>query len=166
MTDSPIYSFAVKDLRGTPVDLGQYKNKALLIVNTASKCGLTPQFAGLEALNKKYSDQGLQVIGFPCNQFMGQEPNEGEAIAEVCQRNYGVTFPMMEKINVNGADAHPLYQYIKKEAPGTLGIEMIKWNFEKFLVDRNGKVVKRFAPTTTPESIEPEIAKLLASNHL
>ncbi|KAL2912088.1 Glutathione peroxidase 2 [Polyrhizophydium stewartii] len=162
-TESPIYTFDVKDLRGKPVDFTQFKGKVLLIVNTASKCGLTPQFAGLEALNKKYKDQGLQIIGFPCNQFMGQEPNEGEAIQEVCQRNYGVSFPMMEKIDVNGSNAHPLYQYIKKEAPGLLGIQAIKWNFEKFVVDRNGKVVKRFAPTVTPEALEPELAQILAA---
>ncbi|KAL2911745.1 Glutathione peroxidase 2 [Polyrhizophydium stewartii] len=162
-TESPIYTFDVKDLRGKPVDFTQFKGKVLLIVNTASKCGLTPQFAGLEALNKKYKDQGLQIIGFPCNQFMGQEPNEGEAIQEVCQRNYGVSFPMMEKIDVNGDNAHPLYQYIKKEAPGLLGIQAIKWNFEKFVVDRNGKVVKRFAPTVTPEELEPELAQILAA---
>ncbi|KAI8917925.1 thioredoxin-like protein [Entophlyctis helioformis] len=160
-TDSPIYSFAVKDLRHRDVDLAQYKGKVLLIVNTASKCGFTPQFAGLEELNKKYKDQGLQVLGFPCNQFMGQEPGEGEQIEQACQLNYGVSFPMLEKIDVNGDAAHPLYQYIKKEAPGVLGLQIIKWNFEKFLVDRNGKVIKRFASTVTPEQLEPEIAKLL-----
>ncbi|KAH6565537.1 hypothetical protein BASA50_003616 [Batrachochytrium salamandrivorans] len=162
MSDSSIYDIKVNDLRGGAVDLNQYKGKVLLIVNTASKCGLAPQLTGLEELHKKYSGQGLQVLGFPSNQFMGQEPNEGDAIAEVCQRNFGVSFPIMEKIDVNGDGAHPLYKYIKKEAPGFFGFEMIKWNFEKFLVDRTGKVVKRFAPTTTPQSIDSEIAQLLS----
>eukprot|EP00842_Homolaphlyctis_polyrhiza_P004530 jgi/Hompol1/5078/HPOL_001300-RA len=154
----------VKDVRGKLIDMERYKNKVVLIVNTATKCGLTPQLHGLEALYKKHKDAGFEVIGFPCNQFMGQEPNVGEALEQVCQRNFGVTFQITERIDVNGENAHPLYAYIKKEAPGILGFEAIKWNFEKFLVNRHGKIVKRFSPQTTPEAIEGEIATLLGEN--
>lgn len=132
----------------------------MLIVNTASKCGLTPQYEGLEALYQKYKDQGLVVIGFPCNQFGGQEPGDAQEIQEGCLINYGVSFPMMEKVEVNGKKAHPLFQYLKKEKSGLLG-GRIKWNFTKFLIDKEGTVVERFAPTTAPEKIEAKVAALL-----
>ena len=164
MSDSPFYSFPVQNVAGKPVDFNQFKGKVVLVVNTASKCGFTPQLTGLEALHKKFADKGFSVIGFPCNQFMGQEPNEGDQITEFCQRNYGVTFPVMGKIDVNGSNTHPLYAYLKKQAPGVLGIELIKWNFEKFLVGRDGKVIKRYASTSTPESIDADIAKQLESS--
>ena len=136
--------------------------KAYLIVNVASACGFTPQYKGLEALWQKYKDQGLQVLGFPCNQFGGQEPGDEAAIREFCDLNYGVTFPMFAKIDVNGADAHPLYVALKNAAPGILGTEMIKWNFTKFLVDANGAVVKRYGSATKPEEIAADIEPLLA----
>jgi glutathione peroxidase len=133
----------------------------MLIVNTASHCGFTPQYAALEALYQRYRERGLVVLGFPCNQFGSQEPGEAEEIASFCQKNYGVSFPMFAKIEVNGNEAHPLYQYLKKAAPGLLGSEGIKWNFTKFLVDRQGEVVERYAPATAPESIARDIEKLL-----
>lgn len=141
--------------------MADYAGKILLIVNTASHCGLTPQYADLEALYQRYRERGLVVLGFPCNQFGSQEPGEAEEIASFCQKNYGVSFPMFAKIDVNGNDAHPLYQYLKKAAPGLLGSEGIKWNFTKFLVDRQGEVVGRYAPATGPESIASDIEKLL-----
>jgi glutathione peroxidase len=131
-------------------------------VNTASKCGLTPQFQGLEQLHKDYASKGLVILGFPCNQFGGQDPGSGDEIHEFCQRNYGVSFPMMEKIEVNGDNEYPLYSYIKAEKPGPLGLKRIKWNFEKFLVDKNGNVFNRYASTTTPDSLVSDIEKLLA----
>lgn len=141
--------------------MADYAGKVLLIVNTASHCGFTPQYAALEALYQRYRERGLVVLGFPCNQFGSQEPGEAEEIASFCQKNYGVSFPMFAKIDVNGNEAHPLYQYLKKAAPGLLGSEGIKWNFTKFLVDRQGEVVERYAPATAPESIARDIEKLL-----
>jgi glutathione peroxidase len=141
--------------------MADYRNKVLLIVNTASRCGFTPQYAGLETLYRKYKDQGFVVLGFPCNQFGAQEPGEGVQIAEFCEKNYGVSFPMFAKVEVNGAQAHPIFAHLKREAPGLLGSEMIKWNFTKFLLDRAGKVVSRYAPTTTPDEIEHSIIPLI-----
>jgi glutathione peroxidase len=156
-----IYDFTAKSLQGKDVPLSEFKDKVLLIVNTASKCGFTPQYAGLEALYEKLSGKGLTILGFPCNQFGQQEPGGPEEIGAFCQMNYGVSFPMFDKIDVNGPKAHPLYQYLKDEQPGVLGTKNIKWNFTKFLVDRGGKVVERFAPMTKPEDIEKSIAKVL-----
>ncbi|MDX1695628.1 MAG: glutathione peroxidase [Ketobacteraceae bacterium] len=156
-----VYDFSGLNIKGEEVPLEQYKGKAMLIVNTASKCGFTPQYKGLEELYKKYKDKGLEILGFPCNQFGQQEPGNEEQITEFCELNFGVTFPLFKKIDVNGPEAHPLYKHLKSEAPGLLGSEAIKWNFTKFLVDQNGKVVKRFAPTDTPEKIEKHVQKLL-----
>ncbi len=156
-----IYDFTMADLTGKPVAFGQFKGKVLLIVNTASKCGFTPQYQGLEELHKKLQGRGLEVLGFPCNQFGKQEPGSGEEIATFCERNYGVSFTMFEKIDVNGSDTAPLYEHLKDEAPGLLGSKAIKWNFTKFLVDRNGKVLRRYAPNTTPAEIEKDIVALL-----
>jgi glutathione peroxidase len=156
-----IYSFNVKTLSGESQTLESYKNKALLIVNVASKCGFTNQYAGLEALYKKYKDRGFAVLGFPCNQFGAQEPGNEEEIKSFCDLNYGVTFPMFQKIDVNGEKAHPLYQFLKSEGKGILGTEAIKWNFTKFLIDKKGEVVDRYAPTATPESLEKEIEKVI-----
>jgi len=163
MTETPqsVYDFTVNNIMGLPKSLADYRGKVLLIVNTASKCGFTPQFAGLEELYKKYKDRGLVIMGFPCNQFAEQDPGSNEEILSFCQMNYGVSFPMFDKIDVNGKDAHPLFEYIKKEAPGALGLTAVKWNFTKFLVDREGKVVKRFAPNSEPASIAPDIEALL-----
>jgi len=146
---------------GQPVDLSAYAGKVLLIVNTASKCGFTPQYAGLEALQRRFADKGFAVLGFPCNQFGAQEPGDAEEIRNFCSLTYDVTFPMFAKVDVNGADADPLFTALKKQAPGFLGTGGIKWNFTKFLVDRKGQVVERYAPTTKPEAIEADIAKLL-----
>jgi glutathione peroxidase len=157
-----IYDFTCKTSKGQSKTLKDYAGKVLLIVNTASKCGLTPQFEGLEALHDKYAAKGLAILGFPCNQFGHQDPGSDAEILEFCQLKYDVKFPMFAKIEVNGAGADPLYRYLKKEAPGLLGSEAIKWNFTKFLVDREGNVVERFAPTDTPESIEKKIVALLA----
>lgn len=156
-----IYDFNAKDLNGNEVDFGQFKDKVLLIVNTASKCGFTPQFEGLEELHQSYNDQGLVVIGFPCNQFGSQDPGSNEEIGAFCQKNYGVSFLMMEKIDVNGDNEHPLYTWLKKQEGGFL-TDGIKWNFTKFLVNRQGEVVDRYAPTTKPKALESEIVKLLA----
>ncbi|WP_025691387.1 glutathione peroxidase [Paenibacillus zanthoxyli] len=156
-----VYDFNASTLRGQDESLSKYKGKVLLIVNTASKCGFTPQYKGLQEVYEKFKDRGFEVLGFPSNQFAAQEPGSSEEIQEFCQLNYGVSFPMYEKIDVNGDNAHPLYKYLTKEAPGALGSKSIKWNFTKFLVDREGRVLKRFAPTTTPESIEDEIKTLL-----
>ena len=156
-----IYDFTAKSLQGKDVPLSEFKDKVLLIVNTASKCGFTPQYAGLETLYEKLSGKGLTILGFPCNQFGQQEPGGPEEIGAFCQMNYGVSFPMFDKIEVNGPKAHPLYQYLKDEQPGVLGTKNIKWNFTKFLVDRGGKVVDRFAPMTKPEDIEKSIEKVL-----
>ena len=156
-----IYDFNAKDLNGNEVDFAQFKDKVLLIVNTASKCGFTPQFEGLEELHKSYKDQGLVVIGFPCNQFGSQDPGSNEEIGAFCQKNYGVSFLMMEKIDVNGENEHPLYTWLKKQEGGFL-TDGIKWNFTKFLINRQGEVVDRYAPTTKPKALESEIVKLLA----
>ena len=156
-----LYDFTVDDITGHPVGLDRYKGKVVLVVNTASKCGFTPQYKGLEALYRKYRDQGLEVLGFPCNQFGGQEPGNEQEIATFCETNYGVTFPMFAKVDVNGDKAAPLYRHLKSAKPGLLGTEAIKWNFTKFLVDRSGKVIARYAPNDTPESIEADVAKAL-----
>jgi glutathione peroxidase len=155
------YSMKLETLVGEHTNLDAYKGKVLVIVNTASYCGLTPQYKGLEALYQSYADQGLTILGFPCNQFGAQEPKGADAIATFCERNYGVTFPMFAKIKVNGADTHPLYQKLKADAPGLLGTETIKWNFTKFLVDREGNVVKRYAPKDEPEELKEGIEALL-----
>src|SRR6185295_5996898 len=156
-----IYDFNVNDIHGKPVPLDRYKGKVLLIVNTASKCGFTPQYEGLEALYQKLHGKGLEILGFPCNQFGAQEPGSEKEIESFCEINYGVTFPLFAKIDVNGKTAAPLYQYLKKQKPGLLGSEAIKWNFTKFLVDRKGNVVERYAPKDEPASIAPAIEKLL-----
>jgi glutathione peroxidase len=156
------YDFVARRIDGADVPLKQYAGKALLIVNTASACGFTPQLAGLEALHQSYADQGLVVLGFPCNQFGRQDSGTNEEIAAFCQTNYGVSFPMMEKINVNGADAHPLYQWLTSAAPGILGSKAIKWNFTKFLIGKDGQVIKRYAPLDKPEGLKKEIEAALA----
>lgn len=160
---SKVYDFEVTTINGKASKLNKYKGKVLLVVNTASKCGLTPQFKGLESLYKKYNDKGLEIIGFPCNQFGQQDPGTNDEIQEFCQMNYGVSFPMYAKIDVNGNNTHPLYQHLKDEAPGLLGSKKIKWNFTKFLINKNGEVIKRFAPTVTPEKLESEIKAALAA---
>ena len=156
-----IYDFVVSDMKKKPVQLDIYKGKVLLIVNTATGCGFTPQYKGLERLYKLYKDYGLVILGFPCNQFGHQAPDTEEEIKEFCELNYGVTFPQFAKIDVNGKDAAPLYKWLKEQKKGILGSKSIKWNFTKFLVDRSGKVVKRFSPSETPEEIEPAIKELL-----
>ncbi len=156
-----VYDFSVTDIHGKPQSLAKYKDKVLLIVNTASQCGFTPQYKGLEALYKKMHARGLEVLGFPCNQFGAQEPGDEEEIESFCEVNYGVTFPLFAKIDVNGKNAAPLYEHLKKSKPGLLGSEAIKWNFTKFLVDREGHVVERYAPKVEPEAIAADIEKLL-----
>ncbi|MCK0197970.1 glutathione peroxidase [Ancylobacter sp. 6x-1] len=158
---SNLTDFTVPDLAGRDVPLAEYRGKVLLIVNTASKCGFTPQYEGLEALWRAYGERGLVVLGFPCNQFGGQEPGDAQEIASFCKLTYDVTFPMFAKIDVNGENTAPLYVWLKSEAPGLLGSEAIKWNFTKFLIDRDGKVVDRYAPTTKPEALKAEIERLL-----
>jgi glutathione peroxidase len=155
------YDFSARDIDGNEQPLSKYKGEALLIVNVASKCGFTPQYTGLEALHKEYHDKGFEVLGFPCDQFGHQEPGDEAEIKNFCSLTYDVTFPMFAKVEVNGSGAHPLYEWLKKEKSGMLGIGAIKWNFTKFLVDRDGKVVKRYAPTDTPEAIGKDVAKLL-----
>ena len=155
-----IYDFKALNNKGSEVDFADFKGKVLLIVNTASKCGFTPQYDGLEALWKKYKDQGLVVIGFPCDQFAHQEPGSDAEIAEFCRLNHGVTFPLMSKIEVNGEGAHPIYKYLKSETKGLLG-GAIKWNFTKFLISRDGTKIERFAPMAKPESLEDKIKALL-----
>ncbi|MBM7869039.1 glutathione peroxidase [Clostridium pascui] len=154
------YDFSAKGIDGKEVNMNNYKGKVVLIVNTASKCGLTPQFKGLEELYQEYKDSGLEILGFPCNQFANQDSGSNEEIHEFCQLNYGVTFKMFEKIDVNGENAHPLYQYLKNESKGVFSKE-IKWNFTKFLIDSNGKIIKRYAPTTSPLKLKSGIEKLL-----
>jgi glutathione peroxidase len=158
-----VYDFEALQINGKPIALKKFKGKAMLIVNTASACGFTPQFAGLEVLHNTYGEKGLVVLGFPCNQFAAQDSGSNDEIAEFCQMNYGVSFPMMAKIDVNGSDAHPLYQWLAAEAPGLLGIKSIKWNFTKFLVGKDGSVLKRYAPTDTPESLSGDIEAALAA---
>ena len=160
---SSAYDFDAVSIDGKPAPLSQQRGKVLLIVNTASKCGFTPQFEGLENLWEKYRERGLVVVGFPSNEFGHQDPGSNDEIASFCQLNYGVNFPMMSKIEVNGANAHPLYKWLKGEKPGLLGIEAIKWNFTKFLIGRDGQVRKRYAPTDKPESIEKDIEAALAA---
>ena len=155
-----IYDFKALDNKGKELDFAQFEGKVLMIVNTASKCGFTPQYDGLEALNKKYKDQGLVIIGFPCDQFAHQEPGTDEEIAEFCRLNHGVTFQLMSKIEVNGKNAHPIYEYLKGAAKGTF-CNAIKWNFTKFLISRDGQTVKRYAPTVKPEDMEKDIVELL-----
>ncbi len=164
MSDTPsIYDFNALSISGELAELASQRGKVMLIVNTASACGFTPQFAGLEKLWEDYSARGLVVIGFPSNEFGGQDPGTNEEIASFCQLNYGVSFPMMEKIKVNGADAHPLWKWLKGEKPGILGTEGIKWNFTKFLVGRDGQVLKRYAPTDAPDKLRGDIEAALGS---
>ncbi|MGC6331184.1 glutathione peroxidase [Rhizorhabdus sp. FW153] len=158
---STVYDFSAKAIDGSEVSLDQYRDKVLLIVNTASKCGFTPQYEGLEKLHEEMEDKGLVVLGFPCNQFGAQEPGDAEEIATFCRTSYDVKFPMFAKVDVNGPNAHPLYAWLKSKAKGVLGTEGIKWNFTKFLIDRNGQVVSRYAPTTKPEAIKSDIEDLL-----
>lgn len=154
--DNTLYQYSLQ-LHNEETSLAQYKGKVLLIVNTASQCGFTPQYEGLQALYQKYREQGLEVLAFPCNQFAGQEPGNDQQIEQFCSLNYQVTFPVFSKIDVNGESAHPLYKHLKKAAPGILGTTAIKWNFTKFLVDKSGEKIKRFAPKTTPEQLEQHI---------
>ena len=157
-----LYDFQAQQIDGQEVPLSRFKGQVLLIVNTASACGFTPQFAGLEQLHQSYAAQGLVVLGFPCNQFGSQDPGSNEEIGAFCQKNYGVSFPMMAKTDVNGAQAHPLYQWLKGQAPGVLGSEGIKWNFTKFLVAKDGTTVKRYGSMDTPASVSKDIAAALA----
>ena len=157
-----LYQFEAELLEGDTKQMSDYEGKVLLIVNTASKCGFTPQFAGLEKVYEKYKDQGFEVLGFPCNQFGGQDPGSNDEIGAFCQRNYGVDFPMFAKVDVKGPEAHAIFRYLTREAKGILGSESIKWNFTKFLVSKDGKVLNRYAPTTKPESIEEDIEKALS----
>jgi len=157
-----INEFTLPSLTGGTLHLADYAGQVMLLVNTASECGFTPQYAGLEALWRAYRESGFVVLGFPCNQFGHQESGDAAEIGQFCSKNYGVTFPMSSKIEVNGAQAHPLYQYLTRSAPGLLGTEAIKWNFTKFLVDRNGEVVARYAPTTKPANLTAEIERLLS----
>ena len=154
------HQLSADSLNGKPVDLGHYKDKVVLVVNTASHCGFTPQYTGLEALYQKYKDQGLVVLGFPCNQFGNQEPGGADQIAQTCQINYGVTFPMFAKVEVNGPQTHPVFQWLKARLPGWFGAK-VRWNFTKFLVGRDGQPIKRFAPVTKPERIESAIRSAL-----
>jgi glutathione peroxidase len=163
MADSSIYDFEALSIEGKPASLAAQRGKVMLIVNTASACGFTPQFAGLETLWKTYADKGLVVLGFPSNEFGGQDPGTDGEIASFCEMNYGVSFPMMSKVKVNGADAHPLWKWLTAEAPGILGIKSVKWNFTKFLIGRDGQVIKRYAPTDKPESIAADIEAALAA---
>ncbi len=160
---STVYDFEALSIDGQTVNLSQFRGRVLLIVNTASACGFTPQFTGLEKLHQQYGAQGLTVLGFPCNQFASQDPGDNAQIASFCQKNYGVSFQMMSKIEVNGNGAHPLYQWLTAEAPGILGSKAIKWNFTKFLLGRDGRVIKRYAPQDAPEKIAKDIEAALAS---
>lgn len=157
-----IYDFKAKTSKGKELDFSAFEGKVLLIVNTDSKCGFTPQFEGLEELNKKYREEGLVVVGFPCNQFGSQDPGSNEEISGFCQLNYGVSFQIMEKVNVNGDDAAPIFKYLKKAAGGFI-TDSIKWNFTKFLISRDGKTIRRYAPITTPKKLEKDIVEMLKS---
>ncbi|KZX82360.1 glutathione peroxidase [Oleiphilus sp. HI0009] len=159
---SAIYDIEVTTIKGETKSLSDYKGKTLLVVNTASKCGFTPQFKGLESLYETYKEQGLEILGFPCNQFLSQDPGSDSQISEFCELNYGVTFPMFSKVDVNGPDTHPLFSLLKTNAKGMLGSEKIKWNFTKFLVNAEGEILKRYAPKTEPKAIEQDIKDLLA----
>ncbi|CAN7321676.1 glutathione peroxidase [Trinickia sp. LjRoot230] len=161
MSLDALYGFSARTLDGQTVTLDRYRDKVLLIVNTASECGFTPQYAGLQQLYERYSARGFEILGFPCNQFGAQEPGDAAQIGSFCQTNYGVSFPMFDKVDVKGPNAHPLFRYLTGEAPGVLGTEWIKWNFTKFLVDRRGSVVKRYAPATKPEALQDDIESLL-----
>jgi glutathione peroxidase len=163
MNPGSIYDFEARNIDGKDLALAAFRGKVMLIVNTASKCGFTPQFEGLEKLHKTYVGKGLAVLGFPCNQFGSQDPGSESEIAAFCQLNYGVSFPMMGKINVNGSDAHPLYKWLSAEAPGLLGSKAIKWNFTKFLVGRDGQVIKRYAPLDKPADLAKDIEAALGS---
>jgi len=158
---SGVFDFSATTIAGEPIDLSTYRGKVLLIVNTASKCGFTPQYKGLQALFEQYTERGLVVLGFPCDQFGHQEPGDEGEINSFCELNYGVSFPLFAKIEVNGKDTHPLFAHLKAQAPGILGSEGIKWNFTKFLVDREGRTIARYAPATTPAAIAKDIEKLL-----
>jgi glutathione peroxidase len=161
MTAASIYGFQVKSIMGQEMSLESFRGKTLLIVNVASQCGFTPQYGGLEALYQKYKERGLEILAFPCNQFGGQEPGAESEIENFCKTNYGVSFKLFAKVDVNGATAAPLYKFLKSSAPGLLGTEAIKWNFTKILVDKDGNVLKRYAPTDTPEAIGKELEKIL-----
>jgi glutathione peroxidase len=163
MSMSSIYDFQASGISGAPVSLADYRGQVILIVNTASACGFTPQFAGLEELHQTYGERGLAVLGFPCNQFGAQDPGSNAEIGAFCQKNFGVTFAMMEKIDVNGKDAHPLFQWLKQQAPGLLGSEGVKWNFTKFLIGRDGQVIKRYASLDKPAALAADIEKALHS---
>lgn len=158
-----LFAFEVTAKDGKAVSLSKYEGKVVLVVNVASKCGFTPQYAGLEEIYKKYRSRGFEILGFPCNQFGSQEPGNNDEIQEFCQLNFGVTFPIMAKIDVNGKNADPVYQWLKGEAPGVLGTEFIKWNFTKFLIGKNGKVIKRYSPRETPSEIETDIESALSA---
>ena len=162
MKTTTFYDLEANKLNGEKASMNEYKGQAVIVVNTASKCGLTPQYEGLEKLYQKYKDQGLVILGFPCNQFANQEKGTSDEIQEFCQLNYGVSFPMYEKIDVNGKNAHPVFKYLKSQLSGGLFGSRIKWNFTKFLIDKNGTPIKRFAPTTVPEKMEEDIKKVLA----
>jgi len=163
VSPSTIYNFEAKSINGKDVPLSDFEGQVMLIVNTASKCGFTPQFGGLEELHKTYAGKGLAVLGFPCNQFGSQDPGADGEIAEFCQVNYGVSFPMMGKVNVKGPAAHPLYKWLSAEAPGLLGSKSIKWNFTKFLVGKDGQVIKRYAPADKPADLAKDVEKALAA---
>jgi glutathione peroxidase len=162
MTKANIFNFSVKDIDGTTSSLSRFEGKVLLIVNVASKCGFTPQYKGLQSLYDKFKEKGFEILAFPCNQFGAQEPGNETEIKNFCSLNYNVTFPLFGKIDVNGKNAEPLYEFLKKEEPGILGTELIKWNFTKFLVNKKGEVLKRYAPNVTPESLEHDILKALS----
>lgn len=157
-----IYDITVADIHGQPVSLADFRGKVMLIVNTASKCGFTSQYRGLQKLHEDYANQGLAVMGFPCNQFGAQEPGDADQILSFCEKSYNVTFPLFAKLEVNGANSHPLFVFLKRSAPGVLGTEAVKWNFTKFLVDRRGNMIQRYAPTTKPEELVADIEKLLS----
>ncbi|MTH52085.1 redoxin domain-containing protein [Bacillus mangrovi] len=161
-----VYEFQAADIKGVQQPLSDYEGKVLLVVNTASKCGFTPQYKGLQELYDRYSEKGFEILGFPCDQFMNQEPGTEDEIAAFCERNYGVAFPMFSKIKVNGKEAHPLFSYLTTELPGMLGSEGVKWNFTKFLIARDGKPFKRFAPNTNPKELEKDIEQLLKQGNL
>ena len=161
MAGETVYDFTVRDIKGNEQSMAEYRGKVLLIVNTASKCGFTPQFEGLQSLHNELGSKGFEVLGFPCNQFLNQDPGDEDAISQFCSLNYGVDFPMFSKVEVNGDGAHPLFRFLKHEAKGLMGSEKIKWNFTKFLVAPDGKVVRRYPPTTKPEDIRADIEKLL-----
>lgn len=156
-----IYDFQVKDSKGESISLSEFKDKVVIVVNTASKCGYTPQYKDLQALYEEFKDQGLVILGFPCNQFMNQEPGSNEEIQSFCELNYGVTFPILGKVEVNGENSEPLFKYLCEKAPGIMGIKAIKWNFTKFIIDKNGEVIERFAPQTNPQEMKKTIEELL-----